>query len=890
MSQNGKLLTQIMNNLDKPSKVKTPDNLWQKPGQKVKINSSSITMKGVGTDAIGVDVNGFTQYMKDGYDYQFTGPVTEYPLMQKGGLPPQPSSSMIGPSTAMTSLIPKIAGLFSGDPLKKFINWVNTSGVPASKPSSNGIAGNESSLYNKAYGDWYRRQMQVIDQLNKNNSVKYADSANPLLLTSGRFRGAKVAPEMVNDIVKAAKANGVDPWLMLSLVGRESTFGSGTRSNKERTNDKQLLASGWNVAEDYLPYRLDRYLADKQVPGVSVIKDNHGWGYFTDEDRVDRYLKEHPEIIADYTKKLESTPSLGNMDSFSLAAKRIKEKGVQNYNPGDPKYTQMIQSDMKLLKSDPKIAAYMKKLGYAEGGELIRRADGSYSRRGLWDNIRANRGSGKEPTKEMLEQERKINAMKKYQDGGSKSGRMTPDREAAFTKAMNEQYFSRPEVIEMLQQQAQKKAYGKPKKLNYTDAEITKSMNEQYFMRPENRQYLKHPYVMPSYVDPYAAMMFTPPYANGGTNNPGFKALPDHVQAKILSNMAQGGEANGEMALGQMAAVSDKMSKLLKFVKPEENLDPWIASKLAVMDHSADAIYDYLTYGPQAAEQMEQMKMGGGIPQRYKNMGFTKVGVKKESTRPGKKWMVLAKKGSDYKVVHGGYDGMKDFSQHGSEKRKANFWSRMGGKNSAKAKDPFSPLYWHKKFGTWQDGGQLQDMPSPEEIIQAYADYAATSVEVIVKELKTKTEEEQQSMLMQMYQELVDADQQDLPQPMEEGQEEEEEEMPEAEAAEEEQAPVEEEEQPADDQDDKSYDVMYRRGGYIGYDGKRHQSKTPTWSGNVGYAYGGYIPEFMAGGYCYECGGGVYQQGGPLVGQEIEITDKKQLEQLRAQGYEFEII
>jgi len=40
--------------------------------------------------------------------------------------------------------------------------------------------------------------------------------------------------------------------------------------------------------------------------------------------------------------------------------------------------------------------------------EMIRRADGSYSERGLWDNIRANKGSGKKPTKEMLEQEKKI--------------------------------------------------------------------------------------------------------------------------------------------------------------------------------------------------------------------------------------------------------------------------------------------------------------------------------------------------------------------------------------------------------------------------------------------------------------------------------------------------
>ena len=40
--------------------------------------------------------------------------------------------------------------------------------------------------------------------------------------------------------------------------------------------------------------------------------------------------------------------------------------------------------------------------------KMIKRADGTYSQRGLRDNIRANKGSGKAPTKEMLEQEKKI--------------------------------------------------------------------------------------------------------------------------------------------------------------------------------------------------------------------------------------------------------------------------------------------------------------------------------------------------------------------------------------------------------------------------------------------------------------------------------------------------
>ena len=51
-----------------------------------------------------------------------------------------------------------------------------------------------------------------------------------------------------------------------------------------------------------------------------------------------------------------------------------------------------------------------------KAGGMIKRADGSMSKRGLWDNIRANKGSGKKPTAEMLKQERKI---KKAQTGGS---------------------------------------------------------------------------------------------------------------------------------------------------------------------------------------------------------------------------------------------------------------------------------------------------------------------------------------------------------------------------------------------------------------------------------------------------------------------------------------
>ena len=61
----------------------------------------------------------------------------------------------------------------------------------------------------------------------------------------------------------------------------------------------------------------------------------------------------------------------------------------------------------------------------AKGG-MIKRKDGSYSRPGLWDNIRKNKGSGKKPTKAMLEQERKIRAAEKAYGGYMQMGGYLP--------------------------------------------------------------------------------------------------------------------------------------------------------------------------------------------------------------------------------------------------------------------------------------------------------------------------------------------------------------------------------------------------------------------------------------------------------------------------------
>lgn len=477
----------------------------------------------------------------------------------------------------------------------------------------------------------------------------------------------------------------------------------------ERLNAEkfQTLLSGADVVTDLM--QVGNFIPHPVAQGIGKMGNYLGAG-------VDAFQIGTETRKGNYTDALINAASVKLPDYLESQTFRRNSKYLK---PGQPLYpfspqagilpggysrTNYIEpftkvkgmTDKNLLANRALLGALIAETMYdskKQGGEMIRRADGSYSRRGLWDNIRANKGSGKKPTKQMLEQERKIKAQEK-QFGGQL--------------------------------------------LNDLD--------------------------MYNYYNPMMDYM-----ARGGEpQNAGFQALPDYVQNKIMANMAyggyipemmhggfymqDGGEPDGGMAIGQIESSIDKLMNLRKFIQPDSDLEPWISSKLTLMDHYTDAVNDYMQYNPEAQEgeeyeedEMMMMAEGGGIPQRYKNMGFNKVGVKKKSTRPGKKWMVLAKKGSQYKVVHGGYKGMQDFTQHRNEGRRKNFWNRMGGKGSSKATDPFSPLYWHKRFGTWEEGGQVDD--------------------------------------------------------------------------------------------------VFANGGYVGYDGKRHMSNTPTWSGNVGYQTGGSISD-----------------------------------------------
>lgn len=121
-------------------------------------------------------------------------------------------------------------------------------------------------------------------------------------------------------------------------------------------------------------------------------------------------------------------------------------------------------------------------------GGMIKRKDGSYSKRGLWDNIRANKGSGKKPTKQMLEAAKKIQAEEMMYGG------------------MVDNYYNGGGIN------------------NPGFKALPKSVQNNIIANM----------AMGGMVDSY--------YNGGGINNEGFKALPKAVQENIISNMSMGGE------------------------------------------------------------------------------------------------------------------------------------------------------------------------------------------------------------------------------------------------------------------------------------------------------------------------------------------------------------
>jgi len=141
----------------------------------------------------------------------------------------------------------------------------------------------------------------------------------------------------------------------------------------------------------------------KAQTGKKVVKGNRpGMGVF----RTTKERTTSGGVSEPYKYKTESIDTTG----YSKGRKNYEVKTVEG--EGDKTRSKVTSSKSKTI-SKKDVPATLKSLNKAKAGAMIKRADGSFSKPGLWDNIRANKGSGKKPTKQMLQQEKKIKAKSK---------------------------------------------------------------------------------------------------------------------------------------------------------------------------------------------------------------------------------------------------------------------------------------------------------------------------------------------------------------------------------------------------------------------------------------------------------------------------------------------
>jgi len=343
------------------SVIKDDMGQWAHPGEITEIGSNQITMQGVPYPVLGISDTGDTQMMYPNEEYEFIGDsVTEYPMMQNGGWLDALTDAGKAVGEIGKGVVDYVGGLFE-DPAPV----VKPKAVPV-KPKLDAY----DTILDLGFNNPQRRKLQ--QQLDK--GFDYSEDKNKIKLATGRFTGANVSSKLIDDLALAAKRNNIPIGKLLTLAGRESTFGE-EKGNTRHGMGSDSYVSGWNVAEDYKTYDPHRFLADKKVPGINVVKTSHGYNYeVADEKAVREYLKKNPKLLEQYKIKVAETPDIGNKNYFDLTAEFLKKKGVKGYNPGDPRYVQMFNKDYDTLKQDKQLMSYLTKKGYKyeQGGQLTK--------------------------------------------------------------------------------------------------------------------------------------------------------------------------------------------------------------------------------------------------------------------------------------------------------------------------------------------------------------------------------------------------------------------------------------------------------------------------------------------------------------------------------------
>lgn len=424
---------------------------WDYPGQDtiVPTPNGSITMQGVNYPVYGQDETGYGQMMYPNKEYQFPGKmVYETPMMSVGGIARTNPVDPVDPieaekRTQMLQMyneeLQKAKNKVSSDAFKnKFAYEGKMSGWNESEieqERNNRIANYENIDYQyDNFNDLFTEKPSVRGLIKPD--FKYSEMGK-IIDPNDPSKGYALSIEKQNKI----KA-GINPSLLqfpnVARSAMQHEIG-GHIGDVASPNDKSPLeyygdnkgtpfyAPVWNhtpfalqtikentVPHPYYSMPTEVKAGKRQVENllenapIDKVNFNKAWKYGDDVSLDHFKYIINPQQYSDNPNDFKNEES--DMMLKSIYGEDRVKKGrdftEDEINEGYKKFKNLM-----ILAQNQKSMSNNNKNPYAitaKNGAMIKRADGSYSERGLWDNIRANKGSGKKPTEQMLEQEKKI--------------------------------------------------------------------------------------------------------------------------------------------------------------------------------------------------------------------------------------------------------------------------------------------------------------------------------------------------------------------------------------------------------------------------------------------------------------------------------------------------
>tara|TARA_R110000782_G_scaffold30983_7_gene76841 strand:- start:6346 stop:7041 length:696 start_codon:yes stop_codon:yes gene_type:complete len=220
--------------------------------------------------------------------------------------------------------------------------------------------------------------------------------------------GIKAKPVPVNRIKQVADSlDNVASQKMKASMNRTTKSGGSyddmsKELNRQANKDSDNASRYRKLADEASSKKAIRPIKSKMKAGGAVKKLQNGGGTTKTKDSTDYFKNRASEAVFERGRTRDK--NIINKSSIS--------KKTQDDKSAVDKISNLNESVARQSKKG--------KLGYDANGKkkmkaggMIKRADGSMSKRGLWDNIRANKGSGKKPTASMLKQEKKIKSKAK---------------------------------------------------------------------------------------------------------------------------------------------------------------------------------------------------------------------------------------------------------------------------------------------------------------------------------------------------------------------------------------------------------------------------------------------------------------------------------------------